>query len=147
MEGQFYRYKTCYHPHTNMAKAALNMLTRTAAQQFARDDIYMNAVDTGWITDERPFEQRMQPQGSVQHGAVTDAIKICHNSSNANVNADSGDISQYFECPIDCIDAAMRILDPIYSAPVPSAGIASDSSASNKPWFGLFLKDCFPTRW
>ena len=58
MEGQFYRYKTCYHPHTNMAKAALNMLTRTTAGQFAFDKIFMNAVDTGWITDERPYNLR-----------------------------------------------------------------------------------------
>eukprot|EP01034_Spumella_vulgaris_P036221 gene36221-44682_t len=37
MEGQFYRYKTPHHPHTNMAKAALNMLTRTSAAQFAAE--------------------------------------------------------------------------------------------------------------
>ena len=29
MEGKFYRYKTPNHPHTNMAKAALNMMTAT----------------------------------------------------------------------------------------------------------------------
>ena len=34
MEGQFSRgYKGPGHPHTNMAKAALNMLTRTSAQE------------------------------------------------------------------------------------------------------------------
>ncbi len=50
MEGQFGREsKTVFHPHTNMAKAALNMLTRTAAADYARDGIYMNSVDTGWI--------------------------------------------------------------------------------------------------
>jgi NAD(P)-dependent dehydrogenase (short-subunit alcohol dehydrogenase family) len=56
MEGKFNRKnKNCYHPHTNMAKAALNMLTRTAAQDYAKDGILMNSVDTGWITDENPY--------------------------------------------------------------------------------------------
>ncbi|MDR2496275.1 MAG: SDR family oxidoreductase [Tannerellaceae bacterium] len=56
MEGKFNRKnKNCYHPHTNMAKAALNMLTRTSAQDYKKDGIYMNSVDTGWITDENPY--------------------------------------------------------------------------------------------
>ena len=55
MEGQFYRAtKTDKHPHTNMAKAALNMMTRTSAPDFVKDGIHMNAVDTGWVTDEDP---------------------------------------------------------------------------------------------
>lgn len=84
MEGKFYRHKDSNHPHTNMAKvrahiclyvtytlayshcltilvlsaqAALNMMTRTAAADYAEDRIYMNAVDTGWITDENPFDK------------------------------------------------------------------------------------------
>ena len=56
MEGKFYRYKTPEHPHTNMAKAALNMMTRTSAADYAASRIYMNAVDTGWINDENPLE-------------------------------------------------------------------------------------------
>jgi hypothetical protein len=55
VEGQFYRTtKTDKHPHTNMAKAALNMMTRTSAPDFVKDGIHMNAVDTGWVTDEDP---------------------------------------------------------------------------------------------
>jgi len=55
MEGQFGRAsKGCKHPHTNMAKAALNMLTRTSGLELQLDNIYMTAVDTGWCTDERP---------------------------------------------------------------------------------------------
>ena len=56
MEGQFSRrYKGAGHPHTNMAKASLNMLTRTSAEEMLQTDrILMSAVDTGWITDERP---------------------------------------------------------------------------------------------
>lgn len=67
MEGQFARArKTPFHPHTNMAKAALHMMTRTSAQDFARDGIYMNSADTGWITDENPhanaaFTRRWTP--------------------------------------------------------------------------------------
>jgi NAD(P)-dependent dehydrogenase (short-subunit alcohol dehydrogenase family) len=61
MEGQFARAgKTVFHPHTNMAKAALNMLTRTAAADYAAGAIYMNSVDTGWITDENPLPKRMR---------------------------------------------------------------------------------------
>ena len=55
MEGKFYRYKSDQHPHTNMAKAALNMMTRTSAQDYVRSGIYMTAVDTGWINDEKPM--------------------------------------------------------------------------------------------
>jgi NAD(P)-dependent dehydrogenase (short-subunit alcohol dehydrogenase family) len=59
MEGQFNRSsKTPYHPHTNMAKAALNMMTRTAAQDYAMDNIFMNSVDTGWITQENPHPKK-----------------------------------------------------------------------------------------
>ena len=57
VEGQFYRnFKTTRHPHTNMAKAALNMMTRTAATDYHADGIHMNSVDTGWVTDEDPVE-------------------------------------------------------------------------------------------
>lgn len=52
MEGVFYRaYKSSNHAHTNMAKAALNMITRTCALSFSHDNIYMNSVDTGWVTN------------------------------------------------------------------------------------------------
>ena len=53
-EGSFYKSKTIYHPQTNMAKAALNMMTRTSGADYAQNSIYMTCVDTGWITDERP---------------------------------------------------------------------------------------------
>jgi NAD(P)-dependent dehydrogenase (short-subunit alcohol dehydrogenase family) len=53
-EGSFYKSKTIYHPQTNMAKAALNMMTRTSGADYAQSSIYMTCVDTGWITDERP---------------------------------------------------------------------------------------------
>ncbi len=84
MEGQFARQsKTEHHPHTNMAKAALNMLTRTAAADFARDGISMNSVDTGWITDEKPFDRRRQHQ------------------------------EEGFFTPLDAVDGAARVYDPV----------------------------------
>jgi NAD(P)-dependent dehydrogenase (short-subunit alcohol dehydrogenase family) len=85
MEGQFQRgYKGPGHPHTNMAKAALNMLTRTSAHELAlRDGILMTSVDTGWITDERPHPTRARL-------------------------ADEG-----FHAPLDLVDGAARVYDPI----------------------------------
>lgn len=62
MEGQFRRHKTVFHPHTNMAKAALNMMTRTSGDDYAKDGIYMNSVDTGWVTDENPTPKRTRIQ-------------------------------------------------------------------------------------
>ena len=85
MEGQFNRRtKTVFHPHTNMAKAALNMLTRTSAADYAADGIWMNSVDTGWITDEKPHERKVRHQ------------------------ADQG-----FYPPLDEIDGMARIYDPV----------------------------------
>jgi NAD(P)-dependent dehydrogenase (short-subunit alcohol dehydrogenase family) len=84
MEGQFSRgYKGPGHPHTNMAKAALNMLTRTSAQEMLSDGILMTSVDTGWITDERPHPMRMRL-------------------------AKDG-----FHAPLDLVDGAARVYDPI----------------------------------
>jgi len=50
MEGSFSRCnKTDRHPHTNAAKAALNMMTRTSAIDYKQSNIYMVSVDTGKI--------------------------------------------------------------------------------------------------
>ena len=85
MEGQFGREsKTMFHPHTNMAKAALNMMTRTSAQDYALDNIFMNSVDTGWITDENGYDKRLRLRG--MNGFFT---------------------------PLDVIDGMARIYDPI----------------------------------
>ena len=85
MEGMFYRHKLTTHPHTNMAKAALNMMTRTSAADYAHDNIYMNSIDTGWITDESPIQKR--------------AHRLRENML----------------CPLDEIDAAARCLDLVYT--------------------------------
>jgi NAD(P)-dependent dehydrogenase (short-subunit alcohol dehydrogenase family) len=84
MEGQFSRaYKGPGHPHTNMAKAALNMLTRTSAQELLTDGILMTSVDTGWITDERPHPTKMRLA------------------------------AEGFHAPLDLVDGAARVYDPI----------------------------------
>ncbi len=85
VEGQFYRtFKTPRHPHTNMAKAALNMLTRTTAPDYVRDGIHVNSVDTGWVTDEDPAHHAARK--IVEHG---------------------------FHPPLDIVDGAARIVAPI----------------------------------
>ncbi|BBX27452.1 hypothetical protein GCM10009632_38990 [Mycolicibacterium alvei] len=67
-----------------MAKAALNMLTRTSAgEMLEQDGILMTAVDTGWITDERPHPTKLRL-------------------------AEEG-----FHAPLDLVDGAARVYDPI----------------------------------
>jgi len=86
MEGKFHRfYKEDRHPHTNMAKAALNMMTHTAATDFAKDGIYINAVDTGWVTDEDPAE-------------LSEKKQKLHD----------------FQPPLDIVDGAARVIDPVF---------------------------------
>jgi NAD(P)-dependent dehydrogenase (short-subunit alcohol dehydrogenase family) len=86
MEGQFYReHKTDRHPHTNMAKAALNMIVRTSAPDYARDGIHLNAVDTGWVTDEDPAHLA---ERKVEEHA--------------------------FSPPLDVVDGAARIVAPVF---------------------------------
>ena len=114
MEGKFYRYKMPNHPHTNMAKAALNMLTRTSSEELAKNHrIFMNSVDTGWINDENPLERA---------------------SKTAATNN--------FQTPIDEIDAAARILDPIF------VGVEIDLKKKTvQKEYGKFFKDYRESDW
>jgi NAD(P)-dependent dehydrogenase (short-subunit alcohol dehydrogenase family) len=86
MEGKFHQFhKESRHPHTNMAKAALNMMTLTSASDFAKYGIYTNAVDTGWVTDEDPAEL-------------------------AKIKQELHD----FQPPLDIVDGAARVMDPLF---------------------------------
>lgn len=78
MEGKFNRYKTHYHPHTNMAKAALNQWVRTSGSQLAKMNIYMTAVDTGWVTDERPFCHRESAPYDIPLDSKDGAMRLLH---------------------------------------------------------------------
>lgn len=108
MEGQFYRtMKSDRHPHTNMAKAALNMLTRTSAADYVQDGVHMNSVDTGWVTDEDPLDK-------------ADEKRVMHD----------------FSPPLDIVDGAARICDPVFRGHL----------TGDHPW-GRFFKDYRDTDW
>ncbi|QGV77614.1 SDR family NAD(P)-dependent oxidoreductase [Streptomyces ficellus] len=96
VEGRFaVRNKTAGHPHTNMAKAALNMLTRTSAEHLATQGVHMCSVDTGWITDENPAPRKARIAAA---GVRT---------------------------PLDVVDGAARVYDPIVrgEAGAPVSGV------------------------
>ena len=61
------------------------MLTHTSASDLAKDGIFMNAVDTGWVTDEDPAQLAEFKQNT-------------HD----------------FQPPLDIVDGAARVCDPFF---------------------------------
>jgi NAD(P)-dependent dehydrogenase (short-subunit alcohol dehydrogenase family) len=90
-----------------MAKAGLNMMTRTSAADYVQDGIHMNSVDTGWVSDEDPAT--IAARKTREHG---------------------------FHPPLDIVDGAARIVDPIF-----------DGIVTGKHVWGAFLKDYRPVAW
>lgn len=105
LDGRFAGGKSDRHPHINMSKAGLNMITRTSAADLARDGIYLNSVDAGWVTHEGAYSRRARMR------------------------------TRGFVPPLDEVDAAARVLDPI------ARGLSGD-----RAWGGFF-KDFEPADW
>jgi NAD(P)-dependent dehydrogenase (short-subunit alcohol dehydrogenase family) len=105
-EGRFNPRKAPRHPHTNMAKAAMNMLVRTTAEELARDRVHLTAVDPGWVSLEfaEPVAREREANGVVP--------------------------------PLDAVDAAARVLDPVFTA-----------LNGAEPASGVLLKDYQPVDW
>jgi hypothetical protein len=82
-------------------------MTLTSARDYIKDGIHMNAVDTGWVTDEDP---------AVHANRKRDELG--------------------FEPPLDIVDGAARICDPVF------AGLLTGEHT-----WGKFLKDYKPSSW
>jgi NAD(P)-dependent dehydrogenase (short-subunit alcohol dehydrogenase family) len=105
-EGQFNTKKNAFHAHTNAAKAGLNMITRTISDDYRTGNILVNSVDTGWVTNEYPYEKKAEMK------------------------------TRGFSTPLDSVDGAARIVDPIYTFLL-----------NGKIIFGRLLKDYEIAAW
>jgi NAD(P)-dependent dehydrogenase (short-subunit alcohol dehydrogenase family) len=86
-EGYYNPNKKTTHAHTNMAKASLNMFTATTGNYFKKNNIHLCSVDPGWVS------------------YMSECIKLFENESKKNT---------FLNIPLDNIDGAMRILQPVY---------------------------------
>jgi hypothetical protein len=156
MEGQFTKVrKDAHHVHTNMAKASLNMFTRTCGERFLADyRILMNSVDTGWIDDMVPLryaQSRNTSRDTTASSADTSATSTAASTdTTAASTAASTDTARElvdgeakgpgrrgtFVPPLDDVDGAARILDPIFQ-----------QLNEGKAHAGVFFKDYAPTSW
>lgn len=87
-EGTFNKLrKDTNHVHTNMAKASMNMITRSLGEWYAKTErVLINSVDTGWIDDMTP-----------------------------TIVLPNGDKRRRFIPPLADADGAARVLDPIFA--------------------------------
>ena len=131
--GRFNFAKQGNHVHTNMAKAALNMLTRTTGESLAmQNNIFMVSADTGWVTDELPLKRRVfknvsaKTQLNNENESDSDSDNNRDNDSNdnqcqnenqentKNIKTNNVKASDYiFHPPLDEIDGAARVLQPV----------------------------------
>jgi NAD(P)-dependent dehydrogenase (short-subunit alcohol dehydrogenase family) len=89
VEGMFNHYKRTTHVHTNMAKAALNMFTRTCGKYLKNIGIYMTCVDTGWVN------------------YMDEMTKLIDENEKELFE------NKFTNIPLDELDGAMRVLQPI----------------------------------
>lgn len=90
VEGIFNHFKKTTHPHTNMAKASLNMMTRTCGKYYKKFGIYMTCVDTGWVSPMNPISKIFQGE---------EEKKDFEN--------------EFCNIPLDELDGAMRVIHPV----------------------------------
>jgi len=129
MEGRFDKMKQGTHPHTNQAKAALNMLTRTSGLQMANEhNVFMVSVDTGWVTDELPLKRRIRQRIIEKEQVTGEQMKV-------EDAAQNGKDEFIFHPPLDEIDGAQRCLHPIWQG------------LRGQPMCGVFLKDYRRISW
>jgi NAD(P)-dependent dehydrogenase (short-subunit alcohol dehydrogenase family) len=118
-EGMFSpSFKKPFHPHTNAAKAALHMVVRTSAADFAMSRIFMTAVDTGWCSPMQPAHRA------------------------AAIEKRDG-----FLTPVDDVDGAARVLDPIISSIASSLDAEAHKGLDKAPVWGVLLKHYAPHAW
>eukprot|EP01084_Bolivina_argentea_P003490 6563_1 len=123
IEGHFSSFKQGTHPHTNMAKAALNMFTRMYSKELVlKYNIFMVSVDIGWFSDDLPLTRRIKSN--------------IWQRKRDKLEDDEYDIDDFvFHAPLDIVDAGARVLHPIWS------GLRND------PYYGVYLKDYKPYGW
>lgn len=133
-----------------MAKAALNMLTRTSSDDLAKKSrIFMNSVDTGWINDGMfRVLLRMVLRTALSCSQLTTppiyTVPKFALVENPLEKASKIAKTNLFQTPIDEVDAAARILDPVF------VGINLDrESHDEKPMkdYGMFFKDYKESEW